>query len=268
MADTPIQIARQEMAALARSLGAWIGLAATGFILGLAGPFGTDEVLRTVPRIVYWIAVVAIGFFAGSAVATVVAETLRARRIGLWPAVIVAGACAGVVNFILLMVVNAAIFGIVFLELQPLLILGGNVVAISIVISAAYVAIERQVTGAAPGQMKGPGPGQEAPAPPRLLDRLPVEKRGRLVAISVQDHYVEVATTKGAELILMRLGDAMGETGAVKGMQVHRSHWVATGEVTAARRDGARAILTMSDGRDIPVSRTYVPAVKEAGLLP
>jgi len=27
-------------------------------------------------------------------------------------------------------------------------------------------------------------------------------------------------------------------------------------------------VLTMSDGRDIPVSRTYVRAVKDAGLLP
>ena len=79
---------------------------------------------------------------------------------------------------------------------------------------------------------------------------------------------LRVATSTGTDLILMRLSDAMDETGDVAGMQVHRSHWVATGEVTAARRDGARAILTLSDGRDIPVSRTYVPAVKEAGLLP
>tara|TARA_R100000322_G_scaffold5079_2_gene3870 strand:- start:2299 stop:3063 length:765 start_codon:yes stop_codon:yes gene_type:complete len=254
------------MAALARSRGAWVGLTATGVILGLAGPFGTDEFMRPLPRILYWIIVAAIGFFVGSAVATVVAETLRARRVGLWTSVIVAGACAGVVNFTLLLAVNAGVFGVEFLELEPLLILGANVVVISIIIAAAFVAIERQITGAEPGEMKGSGPA--APAPPRLIDRLPVDKRGRLISVSVQDHYVEVATTKGAELILLRLSDAMGETGAVSGMQVHRSHWVATGEVTAARRDGARAILTMSDGRDIPVSRTYVPAVKEAGLLP
>ena len=87
------------------------------------------------------------------------------------------------------------------------------------------------------------------------------------MSLSVQDHYVEVTTTKGRELILLRLGDAMAEVGETAGLQVHRSHWVATDQVTAARRDGARAILTMSDGRDIPVSRTYVPAIKEAGLL-
>nr|WP_255552328.1 LytTR family DNA-binding domain-containing protein [Maritimibacter dapengensis] len=102
----------------------------------------------------------------------------------------------------------------------------------------------------------------------RILDRLPIEKRGPLISLSVQDHYVEVATTKGTELVLLRLSDAMAEVGDTPGLQVHRSHWIATGAVKSARRDGARAILTMADGRDIPVSRTYLPAIKEAGLLP
>ena len=52
------------------------------------------------------------------------------------------------------------------------------------------------------------------------------------------------------------------------GFQVHRSHWVSLAQVRSVRRDGARAVLTMSDGRDIPVSRSNIAAVKEAGLLP
>ncbi|MCB1397271.1 MAG: LytTR family transcriptional regulator, partial [Rhodobacteraceae bacterium] len=85
--------------------------------------------------------------------------------------------------------------------------------------------------------------------------------------LSVQDHYVEVVTTRGRELLLMRLSDAIAETEGCAGLQVHRSHWVALDQVQAAHRDGARAVLTLSDGREIPVSRTYVPAAKEAGLL-
>lgn len=267
MDGTPYQIARREIRALATSRGVWIGLGATGIILGLAGPFGTDEVMRTVPRVVYWIVVAAMGFFVGSSSATLVAETLRARRVSMWPAVIIAGAVAGVVNFAILTVLNTAVFGRGFLETNSLLILAANVVAISVIIAAAYVSIQRQMTAAGIDEMRG-APTPAVPEPPRLLSRLPLEKRGALIAISVQDHYVEVATTKGSDLILLRLSDAMEETGDVAGLQVHRSHWVATGQVTAARRDGARAILTMSDGRDIPVSRTYVPMVKEAGLLP
>jgi DNA-binding LytR/AlgR family response regulator len=101
-----------------------------------------------------------------------------------------------------------------------------------------------------------------------LLDRLPLDKRGPLVSISVEDHYVRVRTAQGEELLLMRLTDAIREVGASKGVQVHRSHWVALDAVRAARREGDRAILTMAHGPEIPVSRTNVPAIREAGLLP
>jgi DNA-binding LytR/AlgR family response regulator len=51
-------------------------------------------------------------------------------------------------------------------------------------------------------------------------------------------------------------------------LQVHRAHWVARDQVRTARRSGARAILTMTDGSEVPVSRSFVPVVKAAGLLP
>lgn len=107
-----------------------------------------------------------------------------------------------------------------------------------------------------------------APAPPPILQRLPLEKRGTLLALSVEDHYVRVHTSQGTEMVLMRLSDAMKETGNIPGAQVHRSHWVAFKAVTAARREGDRAILTLSSGVDIPVSRANLSKVKEAGLLP
>ena len=86
--------------------------------------------------------------------------------------------------------------------------------------------------------------------------------------MSVQDHYVEVTTTAGSSLLLMRLSDAMRETGDVEGLQVHRSHWVARAHVTAAKREGDKAILTLSDGRNLPASRSHIKALKEIGILP
>lgn len=108
------------------------------------------------------------------------------------------------------------------------------------------------------------------PAPQRciLLDRLALDKRGALLALSVEDHYVRVRTTKGEDILLMRLSDAIKETGDTRGLQVHRSHWVALDAVVAARRKGDGAVLTMRTGPDIPVSRTKLAAIKEAGLLP
>jgi DNA-binding LytR/AlgR family response regulator len=42
---------------------------------------------------------------------------------------------------------------------------------------------------------------------------------------------------------------------------------VALKAVTAARREGDRAILTIVDGTEIPVSRSNVPGLREEGLL-
>lgn len=69
-------------------------------------------------------------------------------------------------------------------------------------------------------------------------------------------------------LLLLRLTDAMTETGETAGMQVHRAHWVAVKQVKTASRTGDRAILTMAQGPDIPVSHRDIPALTEAGLLP
>ena len=103
--------------------------------------------------------------------------------------------------------------------------------------------------------------------PPRILQRLDIHKRGALISLSVQDHYVDVVTTKGTGLLLLRLSDAIAETEPTAGLQVHRSHWVAADQIARAQRSGDKAILTMTDGRDIPVSRTYLKTVREAGIL-
>ena len=106
------------------------------------------------------------------------------------------------------------------------------------------------------------------PNPPPLLDRLPLDQRAPLVSLSVEDHYVRVRTTKGETMVLLRLGDAIRETTGVDGLQVHRSHWVALDHVQAARREADRAVLTLAHGPDIPVARSYIPAIRDAGLLP
>ena len=132
--------------------------------------------------------------------------------------------------------------------------------AIAFIVTALLRVAERHVAG-------NPGSQEAPPAPPPLLERIAFDKRAALVSLTVEDHYFRIVTAKGEEIVLMRLADAMRETAPVKGMQVHRSHWVALNQVTAARRDGDRAILTMSNGTEVPVSRRYVPDIKAVGLL-
>ena len=102
-----------------------------------------------------------------------------------------------------------------------------------------------------------------------FLQRLPVKYRGAdLWAISSEDHYLRVHTDRGEEMILMRLADAIRELGEDNGLQTHRSWWVSRTGIRSARREGGRVLLELKSGEDVPVSRSYQPALKDAGLAP
>lgn len=136
------------------------------------------------------------------------------------------------------------------------------VFAISLVLTLGGILISRARTQAAPpDETAGPDAIQ------RFLDRLPVKfRRAELWAISSEDHYLRVYTNLGEELILMRLADAVRELDGAAGVQVHRSWWVAKAGVSDARRDNGKLVLVLKNGSDVPVSRTYQAAVKDAGL--
>lgn len=255
-----LQITKREMHGIVTSRTAWIAMLATGVILGLAAPFGTGDALGTPPRVLYWIVTCASGCLLGSAVANLAAET-PGPHLSRWPAVVIGGALAGIANLVALLALNWAVFGLHPGEPGHLAVPAPDVVIIAVIVSVALAAINDHLAPAA----------ADAPAvagPPRILDRLPRDKRGALTAPSVQDHSVEIHTRQGTGLVLMRLGDAMAEVGGAPGLKVHRSHWVATDAVASVCRGGARAVRTLHAVSDVPVSRTYFPAIKEAGLLP
>jgi hypothetical protein len=101
----------------------------------------------------------------------------------------------------------------------------------------------------------------------RFMQRLPVKFRmADLWAVSSEDHYLRVHTSLGEELILMRLADAMRDLDGTDGLQTHRSWWVAKNGVADVRREGGKLILVLKSGTQAPVSRTFAPAVRDAGL--
>ena len=113
----------------------------------------------------------------------------------------------------------------------------------------------------------------EAPTPgtnpvAKFLERLPVKYRtADLHAISSEDHYLRIHTNMGEELILMRLADAVRELSGAEGLQVHRSWWVAKSGVTDEKRVDGRSLLVLPSGTEVPVSRSFRPKAKEAGLI-
>ena len=235
----------------------WLFLLVAGILLGWSGPFDTFSALAPVPRLLYWLIVVATTYATGVFVHGWAARALALQQTGFWRATLVGGLLTGAAVTLVLLGINWAGLGLAPAGADYLLPVAANAVGVSLLVSVALALAGRETR-----------PPPEAGKPARILARLPLEKRGALISLSVQDHYVEVRTSKGREMLLMRLKDAMAETEGVDGLQVHRSHWVALGQVRAARRLGDRAELSMSDGRDIPVSRTYVKAIRAAGLLP
>ena len=97
----------------------------------------------------------------------------------------------------------------------------------------------------------------------RFHDRLSRAVSRDVICLEMDDHYVKVHTTGGSCLILMRFADAVAELG-VLGMQVHRSHWVAHRHMLATVRRDGRTVLRVTGGRNVPISRPYLPAVRAA----
>ena len=88
-----------------------------------------------------------------------------------------------------------------------------------------------------------------------------------VLALQAEEHYVRIYSDDGAELIQYRFGDAIAEMPAELGLQVHRSWWVAEKAVRSAQRGSRRWQLTIGTDTSVPVSDSFVAAVRERGWL-
>ncbi|MCU0908613.1 MAG: LytTR family transcriptional regulator [Rhodobacteraceae bacterium] len=240
----------------------WAVLAGVALLATLSGLFESDDWLRPVPRFGYWLVMAAATYAAGCLAAAAVASRWGARLSPRATAAATALA-VGVAVPPVVLAVNWVVLGTVPRADG----LAGFVVTLFAIATVTGGLLQLADPAAPPAPSAAPSPGV-APVLPPILDRLALDRRGPLVALSVEDHYVRIRTEKGEGLVLMRLGDAIRETGDTPGIRVHRSHWVATGQVRAVQRRGDGAVLTMAMGPEIPVSRAHVPALRAAGLLP
>jgi hypothetical protein len=221
----------------------------------MIGPFGTYDQLPLAARMAYWTAVVVATYLGGLAVVHFVAHFLYGEGGGDVMGYALAGALAGIP----LAALVASINWLVFAE--------SSVSASSPRCPTPWLRRRwsRRWWPSCRSRLTAAPAGQAPPPRPRLLDRLPTEKRGRIVRLSMQDHYVEVHTDRGSALILMRMSDAIAEIEGVDGLRIHRSHWVARDAVEAVERREGRLVLRLRGGVELPVSRSYVEAVRSAG---
>ena len=254
-----LQLALREMQALVGDRRLWIAFSVVVALFVFTGPFGTYDLLGFAERLGFWLTVhAATWMIALAGIALVSAWGGKDQPIGVFQTVL---GCCLATPFIGLAVstVKALFLGTRFtLETVLLQMLEALPVAIIVGLVAYFFFKSSRVEPAVP----------QPASPNRLMLRLPPQKRGVLQHLTMQDHYVEIVTAKGSELVLLRLADAIAEAGEGAGLQIHRSHWVAFEAVAAVERQDGKAVVVTSSGARLPVSRTYLPALKDAGLLP
>ncbi len=256
MSDSHLQSTLREMRrhfSDPRVLGA---MAIVGLIMGFAGPFGTFELLDLLPRLAYWLAIVGATYGVGFACSVVGERWLAGRLPHLWSRRVVIGLLAGGPITAAVVAINVVAFGGGDRDPIHVVVLWLYITAIAVGVMLISVLVERAVH---------PATVPDAAAPP-LLERLPRPQRGPLLSLSVADHYVDVVTTRGHALVLIRLSDAIREAAPTPGLQIHRSHWVALDAVARAVRVEGKLMLELTDNRRLPVSRSYAAAVREAGF--
>lgn len=226
-----------------------------GVFLALTGAFGTHQATLLV-RLAYWVGLCVAGAVVGAGVSQVVGRDGRAdERPWLYGTLVAIG-----ITLPLTMVVWA-VSELAFRGAPRPAALPGYLLPV-LVVTSAMTALNFLVRRRPP-QTHAALVG--APAP-RFLDRLPPRLRGAEIrAVEAQDHYLRLHTSKGEDLILMRLSDAVAELEGIDGAQTHRSWWVAKDAVEDARRGDGRATLSLRGGVEAPVSRAYAKALREAG---
>ncbi|MGB0505553.1 MAG: LytTR family DNA-binding domain-containing protein [Pikeienuella sp.] len=221
----------------------------------IAGPFGTVE-LPLWLRAIYWSSVLIVAFFMSLTIIFYFYEGPLLKRID--PLIRgVTGALVFSMSYsVFLVAATPAILGDggnVPSYLDMLLYSGPIAVAITIIVH-----LFRRSSGDLPATYS---------STPRLVKRLKPELGQKLLRLSMQDHYVEAFTDKGSQLVLMRFTDALAELDEAKGWRIHRSHWVAEAAITDMRRFDGKTFVVLGEGVELPVSRTYLPKLKDAGVV-
>ena len=229
-----------------------------GIIVGVLGPFGTST-MPTLLRQAYWFICIMGGGVIGIAVdlglARVIASAMRrvvATSIGMTP--LVSFWVIGTNRVLLGDGPGAPTYGRLLWQIF--------IIALSVMTVRALANRRPALRVETRLIIETPLPEAEATFRRRLSAK---RRHASLVAIEANDHYLRVHTDDGAELVPMRLSDAIKELEKVEGFRVHRSWWVAGGAIRLVkwRRGGGEAHL--SNDLIVPVSRSAAPRLREAG---
>lgn len=234
------------------------GVAAAGTFLAVLGPYGTDRLGWPLVWF-YWTGLMALGMVVGWTVGPL-SGRLFPRAPDYVHYAIVAFSIS-IPGTAAVMAINGALRGQMDWG-------SGPVIWLLVFILAAFISAMSWLLDHVRGLHAARTEGGAVPAAmgAALTDKLPHRLRSaRLISMSSEDHYLRVRTDQGEALILMRLSDAIAACSTLNGAQVHRSWWVARQAVSGARKGDGRGTLVLEDGSEVPVSRSFYPALRDAG---
>lgn len=259
MDRTFLQSTLRELQVFLRSSRLWATFAVVVLLFTITGPYGTMHSMPIGMRFGYWLLVQAIAWSIAISF-SVMAESLLRREISNMFLRMMIGSLVAALPI----AASLSAVGFALNNEVPTLVSWLRQIVFTVPLCAlfcllTYMTMHSQIT-AASEITNLTTDSTESPAP--ILARLKPENRGPILRLTVQDHYTEVVTNRGRELILLRFADAIRETGAVEGMQLHRSHWVASAHVERLKRDNGKFFVVTRDGMNIPVSRPYAEDVR------
>ena len=169
----------------------FIILFGVALVLGVSGPFGTSETIQLLPRLLYWAGSCIATYGIGSYATFFFAQQVYPHQTGARHATAI---LFGTLAITIFLFIFNGLFSMrlpeTALDILTLFAQTGLIVATVNGVLAFYN-----------NNKKSLQPTETV----RILQRLPIEKRGELISMTVMDHYVEVTTTRGKNLILMRL---------------------------------------------------------------
>lgn len=240
-----------------------IVVVAIGGTLGRLGPFDTFSDLPTATRYAYWIGLTLLMWLQTAA-------ALHLLRDGLvrwpWPVRTLIAALLGALPTAFEVAWAEGLLRVSRdMTLADVAMIYGDVALIAVAVALPLELIDghrlvRRRASDAPSSATA----DEIDA---LVAALPADRRGRLLALQAEDHYLRIHTDRGEALVHRRFSDALQAARGLEGLRVHRSWWVARSAIESVERDGDRLVLRLRGGLVVPVSRTYALAVREAGLV-
>jgi LytTr DNA-binding domain len=243
-----MQLAKRQLSTpWIRHAGAALAIA---LLLGFLGPFGSQQAYDRPVRYAFWLGLTVFGYVCTLAAFVLVEAAPGLARLKPPARLVLAALISSVPQ-------SLAVAWTISL-LQParrfvpadLPALFAAVLAVQLVLALVAFAVGRRASDPSIARTS-----------PKFLDKLPPHLGGDLIALEAQDHYLKVHTERGAHMMLMRLSDAAAQLSNDQGLQVHRGWWVANDAVASA----GKSQLRLRNGLTVPVSRTYLQAVRSRG---